>query len=256
MNAFTQTLPSTADGKIYIFLGIAYSATAMELRAEHPVYWHDGTALRIWNGAAGASITVDSALSSTSENPVQNKVINTALSGKVDKTYTSGTITNTIESNEYGIYGLTSDSSANTSGSVGTSAIGAYLTASDANGFYTLEATTTGFGATYIDGTTFETETIFDFTAMTEQEIASAVNAGWVVEITFYVQASFGGSTSTWYAEEGMTWAEFCNSSYGTGWSIDVEGIHPPNSVMRIRDQVSTDVIINGATYGLTGAGN
>lgn len=34
----------------------------------------------------GSSITVDSALSSTSENPVQNKVINSALNGKVDNT--------------------------------------------------------------------------------------------------------------------------------------------------------------------------
>lgn len=32
--------------------------------------------------AGGSSVTVDSALSSTSENPVQNKVINSALSGK------------------------------------------------------------------------------------------------------------------------------------------------------------------------------
>lgn len=51
MNALTQTLPSSKDGKIYIYLGIAYSATAMELRAEHPVYWHDGTGIRIWSGA-------------------------------------------------------------------------------------------------------------------------------------------------------------------------------------------------------------
>jgi len=50
MNALTQTLPSSKDGKIYIYLGIAYSETAMELRAEHPVYWHDGTGIRIWNG--------------------------------------------------------------------------------------------------------------------------------------------------------------------------------------------------------------
>ena len=51
MNALTQTLPSSKDGKIYIYLGLAYSATAMELRTEHPVYWHDGTGIRIWSGA-------------------------------------------------------------------------------------------------------------------------------------------------------------------------------------------------------------
>ena len=45
--------------------------------------------------AAGATaITVDSALSSTSENPVQNKVINTALAGKVDTVSGKGLSTN------------------------------------------------------------------------------------------------------------------------------------------------------------------
>lgn len=47
---YVQALPSTADGKIYIFLGIAYSATNIELIPQHPVYYHDGTAIRIWIG--------------------------------------------------------------------------------------------------------------------------------------------------------------------------------------------------------------
>ena len=52
MNDITQTLPSSEDGKIYIFLGIAYNATNMELCVEHPVFYHDGTGLRIWTGRA------------------------------------------------------------------------------------------------------------------------------------------------------------------------------------------------------------
>jgi len=48
-----QALPSTADGKIYIFLGVAYSATNIELFTCHPVYYHDGTAIRQWTGVAG-----------------------------------------------------------------------------------------------------------------------------------------------------------------------------------------------------------
>lgn len=80
---YVQALPSTADGKIYIFLGIAYSATNVELYPSHPVYYYSDGAIRLWtNGKASANITVDSALSSTSENPVQNKVINTALGNK------------------------------------------------------------------------------------------------------------------------------------------------------------------------------
>lgn len=51
-----------------------------------------------WNGSAwkpfGSEITVDSALSSSSTNPVQNKVINTALSGKVDAVSGKGLSTN------------------------------------------------------------------------------------------------------------------------------------------------------------------
>ena len=47
---YVQALPTTADGFIYIFLGVAISATQIELNLVHPVYYHDGTALRIWTG--------------------------------------------------------------------------------------------------------------------------------------------------------------------------------------------------------------
>lgn len=45
---YVQTLPSTEDGKIYIYLGIAYSATNIELRMEHPVYYFKNGAIRPW----------------------------------------------------------------------------------------------------------------------------------------------------------------------------------------------------------------
>lgn len=48
---YVQALPSTADGKIYIYLGRAYSATAVEMVMVHPVYYHDGTGIRLWTGA-------------------------------------------------------------------------------------------------------------------------------------------------------------------------------------------------------------
>lgn len=47
---YVQTLPSSADGKIYIFLGVAYSATNIELYVEHPVYYHDGNGIKLWTG--------------------------------------------------------------------------------------------------------------------------------------------------------------------------------------------------------------
>jgi len=37
---FVQTLPTSEDGKIYIFLGIATSATNVELIINHPVYMY------------------------------------------------------------------------------------------------------------------------------------------------------------------------------------------------------------------------
>ena len=55
MKDMVQALPTSKDGYIYILLGFAYSTTAMELRAEHPVYWHDGTGIRLWNGAEPSS---------------------------------------------------------------------------------------------------------------------------------------------------------------------------------------------------------
>ena len=51
MEYFTQALPSTADGKIYIFLGYAYSATAIELLQTHPIYYYSNGAVRLWTGA-------------------------------------------------------------------------------------------------------------------------------------------------------------------------------------------------------------
>ena len=68
MNSIVQALPSTKDGKIYIYLGTAYSATNMELEIEHPVYWHDGTGIRLWTGAdpssGGSTVSVTQSLSS------------------------------------------------------------------------------------------------------------------------------------------------------------------------------------------------
>jgi hypothetical protein len=62
---YVQALPTTNDGKIYIFLGVAYNATSIELLNNHPVYYHDGTGIRLWTGSTGGgggsvSITYES----------------------------------------------------------------------------------------------------------------------------------------------------------------------------------------------------
>ena len=80
MNDIVQTLPTTEDGKIYIYLGNAYSTVSIELKQNHPVYYYKDGAIRLYtNAQTGGSVTIDSALSSTSENPVQNKVIYNAI---------------------------------------------------------------------------------------------------------------------------------------------------------------------------------
>lgn len=48
---FVQALPSTEDGNIYIYLGIAYSATNIELVINHPVYCYKSGKIQLWTGA-------------------------------------------------------------------------------------------------------------------------------------------------------------------------------------------------------------
>lgn len=47
---WVQTLPSSEDNKVYIFLGIAVDATTMELHYHHPIYYYYNGAVRHWNG--------------------------------------------------------------------------------------------------------------------------------------------------------------------------------------------------------------
>lgn len=47
---YVQSLPSTPDGKIYIFLGIASGETTVELFAAHPVYCYRSGGIQLWTG--------------------------------------------------------------------------------------------------------------------------------------------------------------------------------------------------------------
>lgn len=47
---YVQALPTTEDGKIYIFLGIAYSATAIEMQMTHPVYQYKAGKICLYTG--------------------------------------------------------------------------------------------------------------------------------------------------------------------------------------------------------------
>ena len=49
-----QALPSTEDGKIYIFLGVASGATTMELYEKHPIYQFKDGHICQWTNAPGS----------------------------------------------------------------------------------------------------------------------------------------------------------------------------------------------------------
>lgn len=53
---YVQALPSTEDGKIYIYLGIASSATAVEMSIVHPVYYYKDGCVRPWTNVAAPDI--------------------------------------------------------------------------------------------------------------------------------------------------------------------------------------------------------
>ena len=60
-NPYVFTLPSTEDGKIYIYLGRTYSATAIEMTMNHPVYYYKGGAVRLWTNEQSDMPSVTSA---------------------------------------------------------------------------------------------------------------------------------------------------------------------------------------------------
>lgn len=54
MLEIVTALPTSDDGFIYIYLGNAYSNSGVELAPSHPVYYHDGTGIRLWTGVTSA----------------------------------------------------------------------------------------------------------------------------------------------------------------------------------------------------------
>ena len=75
-----QALPSTADGKIYIFLGIAISETQIELYALHPIYYYANGAIRLWTNADVPTIpTITDTYDGTSSDGMSGKAVKSAI---------------------------------------------------------------------------------------------------------------------------------------------------------------------------------
>lgn len=53
----TQILPTTVDGKIYIYLGHAYSTSAIELHPVHPIYYYKNGVLSLYTAEPNATTT-------------------------------------------------------------------------------------------------------------------------------------------------------------------------------------------------------
>ena len=62
MDDTTQSLPSTADGKVYILLGYAYSATNIQFIMDHPIYYYSNGDIRLWTNNEVAKSYVDTQL--------------------------------------------------------------------------------------------------------------------------------------------------------------------------------------------------
>lgn len=78
---YVQQLPSTADGKIYIYLGRAYSATSIELVPYHPVYYYSDGAIRLWTNQNGSGGSAESFIVNVTQDPNTEEY-------QADKTYT------------------------------------------------------------------------------------------------------------------------------------------------------------------------
>ena len=90
----TQALPTTDDGRIYIYLGQAISTTNIYLMRNHPVYQYKFGQLRQYVGSFG---TMASANTSSYSSATQ---VNTALGNKVDKVTGKGLSTNDYTTDE------------------------------------------------------------------------------------------------------------------------------------------------------------
>ena len=76
-----QALPNTEDGKIYIYLGIAYSATNVELDVNHPIYYYKDGAIRLWTNASTAGFAANIALTSAANYITEPEVKSIKING-------------------------------------------------------------------------------------------------------------------------------------------------------------------------------
>jgi hypothetical protein len=80
---WTNTLPSTNDGKIYVKIGKYISGVSVSLEIEHPAYYHDGTRICVYQSAGNKQ---DTLVSGTNIKTINNQ----SLLGSGDITIQGG----------------------------------------------------------------------------------------------------------------------------------------------------------------------
>lgn len=67
----THTLPSTEDGKLYVFLGIAIDGTTFTLTLQHPIYYYKDSRVRLYTdqiaSSGGSTVSVSQTVTSGTE---------------------------------------------------------------------------------------------------------------------------------------------------------------------------------------------
>ena len=84
---YVQDLPSTEDGKIYIFLGVAYTTANIELLQNHPVYYYKDGQIRLWTNATatgGGGPTVVQTTGQSTTDVMSQKAVTDELALKAD----------------------------------------------------------------------------------------------------------------------------------------------------------------------------
>lgn len=72
--------------------------------------------------------------------------------------------------------------------------------------------------------------------------------------ITFFIDTT--GETEAYNAEDGMTWAQWADSTYNTAGYYILDGyVYNAAGVFHLDGQTPSSVIVNGTTYRLTGGG-
>ena len=97
----TQTLPTTADGLIYIYLGQAYSTTNIFLLNNHPIYQYKDGQIRLYTNSSASIIvdqTIDSGTSASTNAVATQAVYNTIKDTELVWTNAYNTLSGVVSS--------------------------------------------------------------------------------------------------------------------------------------------------------------